>query len=220
MRYEEFVNIQLGKLKKAGLVDPDKMPDMDLYIDQVETFFSSQTKDIDSDTVKRFLTKTMINSYAKHDMIPRPDGKKYTADHMMMIAMVGYLKGVFKMEEIKYLMKPLVDNYNSDFDESIDPEVVYRTACETNADFAERMAEDVDNNIALIKKLFQNNELDDDERLEVFTLILSLAMRADMEKYIAERLIEKYFIEPANEKPVKPAKAARPEKAEKTKKSR
>lgn len=220
MRYEEFVNIQLGKLKKAGLVDPDKMPDMDLYIDQVETFFSSQTKDIDSDTVKRFLTKTMINSYAKHDMIPRPDGKKYTADHMMMIAMVGYLKGVFKMEEIKYLMKPLVDNYNSDFDESIDPEVVYRTACETNADFAERMAEDVDNNIALIKKLFQNNELDDDERLEVFTLVLSLAMRADMEKYIAERLIEKYFIEPANEKPVKPAKAARPEKAEKTKKSR
>ena len=32
MRYEEFVNIQLGKLKKAGLVDPDKIPDMDLYI--------------------------------------------------------------------------------------------------------------------------------------------------------------------------------------------
>ena len=30
MRYEEFVNIQLGKLKKAGLVDPDKIPDMDL----------------------------------------------------------------------------------------------------------------------------------------------------------------------------------------------
>ena len=48
MRYEEFVNIQLGKLKKAGLVDPDKIPDMDLYIDQVETFFKNQTRDIDS----------------------------------------------------------------------------------------------------------------------------------------------------------------------------
>ena len=216
MRYEEFVNIQLGKLKKAGLVDPDKMPDMDLYIDQVETFFKNQTQDIDSETVRRFLTKTMINNYAKHDMIPRPDGKKYTADHMMMIAMVGYLKGILKMDEIKYLMKPLVDNYNSDFDESIDPEVVYRTACETNADFAERLSEDVDKNIVIIKKLFQNNELDDDERLEVFTLILSLAMRADMEKYIAERLIEKYFIEPANERPVKPAKPGKTSKAEKT----
>lgn len=216
MRYEEFVNIQLGKLKKAGLVDPDSMPDIDLYIDQVETYFKNQTADIDSETVKRFLTKTMINNYAKHDMIPRPDGKKYTADHMMMIAMVGYLKGIFKMEEIEYLMKPLVDNYNSDFDDDIDPEIVYRTACETNADFAERMADDIDNNIVMIKKLFQNNELDDDERLEVFTLILSLAMRADMEKYIAARLMEKYFIEPAKEKPVKPAKPTKPEKLKKT----
>lgn len=213
MRYEEYVNIQLGKLKKAGLVDPDSMPDIDLYIDQVETYFKNQTADIDSETVRRFLTKTMINNYAKHGMIPRPDGKKYTADHMMMIAMAGYLKGIFKMEEIKYLMKPLVDNYNSDFDDDIDPEIVYRTACETNADFVEHMAEDVDNNIVMIKKLFQNNELDDDERLEVFTLILSLAMRADMEKYIAARLMEKYFIEPAKEKPVKPAK---PEKQKKT----
>ena len=50
----------------------------------------------------------------------------------------------------------------------------------------------------------------------MFTPILSLAMRADMEKYIAERLIEKYFVEPANEKPVKPAKPGKAAKAEKT----
>ena len=45
-------------------------------------------------------------------------------------------------------------------------------------------------------------------------------MRADMEKYIAERLIEKYFVEPANEKPVKPAKPAKPGKAAKAEKTR
>lgn len=216
MRYEEFVNIQLGKLKKAGLIDPDSIPDIDLYIDQVETYFKNQTKDIDSETVKRFLTKTMINNYAKHNMIPHPDGKKYTADHIMMIAMVGYLKGMFKMEEIEYLMKPLVDNYNSDFDDSIDPGVIYRTACETNVDFAEHMSEEIDNNMTTIKKIFQNNELDDG-RLEAFTLILSLAMRADMEKYIAERLVEKYFIEPANEKPVKTQKQPKQEKLKRIK---
>ncbi len=216
MRYEEFVNIQLGKLKKAGLIDPDSIPDIDLYIDQVETYFKNQTKDIDSETVKRFLTKTMINNYAKHNMIPRPDGKKYTADHIMMIAMVGYLKGMFKMEEIEYLMKPLVDNYNSDFDDRIDPGVIYRTACETNVDFAEHMSEEIDNNMTTIKKIFQNNELDDG-RLEAFTLILSLAMRADMEKYIAERLVEKYFIEPANEKPAKTQKQPKQEKLKRTK---
>lgn len=207
MRYEEYVNIQLTKLKEAGLVNPDKMPGIDLYIDQVETFFRNQTENIDSDTVKRFLTRGMINNYAKNDMIPRPDGKKYTSDHMIMILMVAYLKGIFKMDEIRYMMKPLVDNQNSDFDDSIDPAVVYRTACRTNDAFAERLAEDVDADISMIKKILQENELDDDERLEIFTLILSLAIRADMEKYLAERLIEKYFIEPANEKPEKVKKS-------------
>ncbi len=203
MRYEEFVNVQLKKIKDSGIVDHRKMPDMDLYIDQVEAFFRNETKDIDSQTVRRFLTKGMINNYAKQDMIPRPEGKKYTAEHMMMIVMVAYLKGIFKMDEIKYLMKPLVDNYNSEFDENIDPEVVYKTACMTNAGFAEHLSEDVDENITQIKKIFQEHELDDDERMEAFALILSLAMRADMEKYIATRLMEKYFIEPENEKPEK-----------------
>lgn len=207
MRYEEFVNVQLKKLKESGIVDHRKMPEIDLYIDQVEAFFRNETKDLDSETVKRFLTKGMINNYAKQDMIPRPDGKKYTADHMMMIVMVAYLKGIFKMDEIKYLMKPLVDNYNSDFDENIDPEIVYKTACATNAGFAEYMANEIDDNITIIKKLFQEHELDDDERMEAFTLILSLAMRADMEKYIAARLMERYFIEPENEKPEKVKKA-------------
>lgn len=207
MRYEEFVNVQLKKLKDSGIVDHRKMPEIDLYIDQVEAFFRNETKDLDSETVKRFLTKGMINNYAKQDMIPRPDGKKYTADHMMMIVMVAYLKGIFKMDEIKYLMKPLVDNYNSDFDENIDPEIVYKTACATNAGFAEYMANEIDDNITIIKKLFQEHELDDDERMEAFTLILSLAMRADMEKYIAARLMERYFIEPENEKPEKVKKA-------------
>ena len=203
MRYEEFVNVQLGKLREKALIDQELLPNMDLYMDQVETFFRKQTEGMDSEKAGRFFTKAMINNYVKNGMIPRPEGKKYSEEHLIMILMVAYLKGMFKMEEISYLMKPLVDNYNSDFDDSIDPGLVYRTACETNGDFAERLAEDTDRSIGVIKKLFGEHELDDDERLEAFTLILSLAMRADMEKYLASRLIQRYFVEPAREKPEK-----------------
>ena len=202
MRYEEYVNIQLGKLKEGAIIREADMPDIDLYIDQVESFFEKQAGRTDSETAKKFLTKSMINNYAKHDMIPRPEGKKYSRDHMLMIAMVAYLKGTLRMEKIEYLMKPLVENYNSDFDESIDPSVIYEAACRFNQDYAQRMAEDTDSGISEIKRLFSRED-DDDERMEVFTLILSLTMRADMDRYLAERLIEEYFINPENEKPEK-----------------
>lgn len=203
MRYEETVKIQLQKLINSGIINPDKVPELDLYIDQAETFFSRQLEDIDSQTAHRLLTKSMINSYAKNNLVARPDGKKYTRDHMMMILMTAYLKGIFKVDEIEYLMKPLVENYRSDFDEKIDSELVYRTVCDANADFAEKLAEDTDRIIASIKKSYRENDFDDDERMEAFALILSLTMRADMEKYLAARLMEKYFIEPAKEKPEK-----------------
>jgi hypothetical protein len=206
MRYEEYLNIQLGKLQETGLIDSELIPDMDLYIDQIDAFFKKQTDNVDSETARRFLTKTMINNYAKNNMIPRPVGKKYTKDHIMMILMVAYLKGIFKMEDIGYLMKPLVENYNSDFDESIDSELIYRTACDMNVDTAEKIKAEVDESTDAIKKIFQEHSLEDDERMEIFTLILAMTMRADMEKYIASRLLERYFKEPAKEKPEKEKK--------------
>ncbi len=203
MRYEEYVNIQLEKIKKAGFISSDDMPELDLYIDQAETFFKGQIADLDGESAKKLVTKAMINNYAKHDMIARPDGKKYTKDHLAMIAMVLYLKGMFKMEEIEYLMQPLVENYSSEFDDPIDPVLIYRTAENINEGFADDLIRDVDDDIDLIKRLLDDTDIADDEQMEVFILILSMAMRANAEKYLASRLLETYFINPQREKPEK-----------------
>ena len=45
----------------------------------------------------------MINNYTKNELIPRPEGKKYTKSHILMTAMIIYLKGIFKIEEIEVL---------------------------------------------------------------------------------------------------------------------
>ena len=206
MRYEEYVKIQLGKLCRGGVAAAGKIPTIGLYMDQAEQFFQQQTAEMDGEKIRRFLSKTAINNYTKNSIIPRPAGKKYSDEHMVMILMAAYLKGIFKLEEVRYLMKPLVDNFESDFDESIDPKVIYQVACETVKDYAENLTTETDAHIEQIKKQFGANEMDDDERAEVLTLILSLAMRADMDKYLASRLMEQYFITPATEKPEKPRK--------------
>ena len=39
MRYEEYIKTQFKKLDESSLIREDKIPDLDLYIDQAEMFF-------------------------------------------------------------------------------------------------------------------------------------------------------------------------------------
>lgn len=202
MRYEEFVKIQLDKIIQSGLVSADRMPDIGLYMDQTEAFFGKAFKGLDSDVLKRNYSKPLINNYTKRNMVARPHGKKYSKDHLLMITMVIYLKGIFKLENIEKIMKPLVDNYNSEFEDHIDPEIVYKAACSVNAKTADIFSEDVDNAINTIKKHFADTDIADDESMEILALVLALSMKADMEKYLASRLMDEYFIKPSAEKTV------------------
>lgn len=206
MRYEEYVRIQVELLQKSGIIDKNKIPYLELYIDQVESFFDGQLKAITDETNKWHVTKTMISNYAKYSIIPRSDGKKYSRDHLIMLTMVLYLKGFFKIDDIEYLMKPLVENYNSAFDDQINPETLYATACAANEKFMENFSDNINNEVLSIKKLIEDTDIADDERAEVLILILSLAMKADMEKLLAMKLLDTYFVGPDKEKKTKTKK--------------
>ena len=210
MRYEEYIKTQFRKLDESALIPEDKIPDLDLYIDQAEMFFKTQFEKLDLSGGKNVITKAMINNYTKNELIPRPEGKKYTKAHILMTAMIIYLKGIFKIEEIEVRMKPLVENRKSDFEDHIDPSILYNTACAINEEYVKKLAETVDADIDTIKKCLEETDIADDQRMEIFILILSLAMKADAAKYMAARLLETYFVIPEKE---------RREKTKKTKKT-
>ena len=70
----------------------DEIPGIDLYMDQVTTLMDNKLK-----TTTRYpgedkvLTKTMINNYAKNDLLPAPIKKKYSKDHMYLLILIYYL---------------------------------------------------------------------------------------------------------------------------------
>ena len=196
MRYEEYIKTQLKMLEKSALIPEEKIPDLDLYIDQAAMFFKSHFEGLERPDGKSVITKAMINNYAKNDLIPRPEGKKYTKSHMLMIAMIIYLKSIFKIEEIELLMKPLIENHRSEFEDHIDPSILYNTACEVNRNHAGELASQIDEDIDAIKKMLEDTDIADDQRMEVFTLILSLTMKAASFKFVASKLLETYFIKP------------------------
>ena len=204
MRYEEYLKTQLGKLKDAGLIMTQDLPEMDLYIDQVSTVFRKFMDKLDDSLAEKYVTRPMINNYAKRGLIARPEGKRYTKDHMVMIAMVFYLRSIFKMEDISKIMKPLIDNYSSEYDDTISPELVYALAQEATENRLQEFLSGIDESVSVIKREMEDTDIADDQSMEVLILILTLAMRAEIEKYLAERLMKAYFEQPEKEKKEKP----------------
>lgn len=200
MRYEEFLKQQLNLIKKGGMINVDAMPDMDLYIDQAEGFFGKFLDKLDEGLADKYVTKSMINNYAKKGLIARPNGKKYTREHMVMIAMVIYFRSIFKMEDISKIMKPLIDSYNSEFDDTISPEVIYDIAETVVEKSRSEFFGGLDDSVSVIKRSIEDTDLEDDERMEVLILILTLSIRAGVEKYLASRLMTVYFDEPGKQK--------------------
>ena len=82
---EERLQEILARLDTLSYVKPERIPNIDLYMDQVTTFMDEhlvKTKRYPDDKV---LTKTMINNYAKNNLLPPPNKKKYSRQHILLL---------------------------------------------------------------------------------------------------------------------------------------
>ena len=89
----EFLNSQTH-------VTPEEIPNIDLYMDQVTTFMEEHLKDSKRYEEDKVLTKTMINNYAKNNLLPPPVKKKYSRDHMLMLIFIYYFKNLLSFHDI------------------------------------------------------------------------------------------------------------------------
>ncbi len=63
-------------IDKLDYIDPETIPNIDLYMDQVTTFMDSNLQNSKRRSEDKILTKTMINNYAKNNLLPPPVKKK------------------------------------------------------------------------------------------------------------------------------------------------
>lgn len=60
----------------------------------------------------------MINNYAKNKLLPPPEKKRYSKEHMYMLIFIYYLKGFLPLTDIQAILKPISDEFfgsDSDF---------------------------------------------------------------------------------------------------------
>lgn len=193
MRYEEFVKKTIEEFVAEGTIPAEDFPDMELYMDQTVLFMNRKLELFKKDPKEPVVTKTMIGNYVKHDMIPRPINKRYTRDHLLLLTLILHLKGTFQMQEIQCLMKPLVDNYNSEFDEKLNFMQIYQGVAQAVEEEKSKLAEQIEGDIGKIKDTLGQEEFADDDTTELFMLIATLAMKADAQKFLAQKLLGEYF---------------------------
>lgn len=193
MRYEQFAEKLALEYQKKGLADGKSVPDIDLYIDQMVSCLNSELS-LYAKNGEGPITKGIVSNYTKHKMIPGPEGKRYTKDHCIFMLLVYYLKGCFSMDQVQRLMKPILSNYDSAWDDNVDMQAYYKEILaavrKSEKDFSEQLQERI-----LANKKFLADRGSDDDISELILLITMLIMRSNEERYMAEKLLDEYFPE-------------------------
>ncbi len=205
---ENLLNSIMESLDRIEYIRPEDVPDIDLYMDQVTTFMDSRlrttTRNPGDDKV---LTKTMINNYAKNDLLPPPVRKKYSREHVLLLIFIYYFKGVMSINDIQVLLKPISDKYFSK-ESGFDLEAVYREVFSMEKEEVELLKEDVRRNYMKAQQTFQDAPQEDVDFLQKFSFICLLSF----DVYVKKLMIEK-MVDDLGEK-----KAARAEKSDKKEK--
>ena len=158
---DDLMNSVIASLGRINPIPLEDMPNIDLYMDQLTTFMSERLKRTTRHPdVDKVLTKTMINNYAKNDLLPPPVRKKYSKDHLILLIFIYYYKNLLSINDIQTLITPLKERFHVSDDE-LNLSKVYNTAFELQNEELQPLIEDLKEKYDVyIKKLLIEKILD------------------------------------------------------------
>ena len=189
---QEFVNSLLQRLAKLNYIKPGDVPNIDLYMDQVTTFMDEHLSDVKRYEDDKILTKTMINNYAKNNLLPPPVKKKYSKEHIYVLTFIYYLKNILSISDIQKLLNPLTDKFFNK-EELPDLEYIYSEIYNMEKAQIASLSKDVVERTQVAKEAFLDVENEEDKDfLQLFSLVGLLSFDVYMKKNIIESLIDDY----------------------------
>lgn len=188
---EESIIDILKKLNEIDYIDPDEIPNIDLYMDQVTTFMDEHLAACRRTDDDKILTKTMINNYTKNDFLPPPVKKKYSKEHMYLLIFLYYFKNVLSINDIQKIFKPLTEMFYNNKSEHVSMEEIYRAIFRMERIQTDNLTKDILRRYKASQNLFP--EVTDEAEadfLSRFAVICLLSFDAYMKKQVVERLID------------------------------
>ena len=168
---ESIIHNILERVSGIGYVKPEDIPNIDLYMDQVTTFMEAQLAHSKRYKDDKILTKTMINNYAKNNLLPSPEKKRYSKEHLLVLIFIYYFKNILSINDIQTLLGPLTDKYFKS-DENLDLTSIYTEV------------------FSMEKGTFKDAPEEDRDFLKLFSFICLLSFDVYVKKMLIEQMID------------------------------
>lgn len=185
----DVLNSLLDSLSRIDYIHSKDIPNIELYMDQVTTFMDahlSSTKRYEDDKI---LTKTMINNYAKNNLLPPPVKKKYSREHLLILTFIYYFKNILAIKDIETLLKPLTERYFQK-DNALDLTAIYEGICSMEKSQIPALTEEMKGMFQRAESMFTDAPEEEQKYLQTFSLICSLGFDVYVKKQIIEKLLD------------------------------
>lgn len=187
---EDLLNSILDCLTGIEYIKTDDIPNIDLYMDQVTTFMDKRLRTTARNPGDdKILTKTMINNYAKNELLPPPVKKKYNKEHILLLIFIYYYKSILSINDIQTLLRPITEKFyqnNSDFS----LEDVYNEVFSMEDEQIEILKKDIIEKYRQAENTFTDAPAEEQEFLRKFSLICLLSFDVYTKKMLIESMID------------------------------
>lgn len=189
---DDLLNSILASLGRIKHIELDDIPNIDLYMDQVTTFMDRKLRNTTRYPEEgKILTKTMINNYAKNDLLPPPVKKKYSKEHMILLIFIYYYKGILSISDIQTLLRPITEKYFCTGKE-LDLGAVYEEVFGLEQEEIASLKEDIVKKFEASKETFQAAPAEDREVLQMFSFICMLGYDVYVKKLLIEKMVDSF----------------------------
>lgn len=210
---DEFLNNILRDLQDSKHIPLEDLPNIDLYMDQLTTFMDNRLASTKRYSEDKVLTKTMINNYAKNKILPSPNKKQYTTEHLITLLFIYYFKSFLSITDIQKLLEPIEEKY---FDQDkINLRHIYSEVFSMEDEALKKLRADVEEKYATSRETFAEVPEKDRDLLQKFAFICELCFDVYLKKTIVEKLIDDL---PDSKQDSKKQKAAQKATKDKSKK--
>ena len=189
---DDLLNSIIASLGRIDTISATEIPGIDLYMDQLtscmEERLKKTTRHPESDKI---LTKTMINNYAKNDLLPPPVKKKYSRDHIILLIFIYYFKSVLSINDIQTLLEPLKERFQNT-DQEFNLSDIYNTCFDLQKEELDPLIEDIKKKYERSLSTFEDNGLNEDEKkkMQMFSFIIQMLFDVYIKKLLMEKILD------------------------------
>lgn len=185
---EERLEDLLSHLNSLGRIHVEDIPKIDLYMDQVTTFMESHLESMKRYPDDKVLTKTMINNYAKNNLLPSPVRKKYTQEHILLLIFIYYFKNLLNFNDIETILSYITEHHFGE--KQVPLSRVYTEIFSMEHGQMDKLQEDVREKFKTAQEIFTDTEEPERDALQLFAFICELAFDVYLKKQMIERLAD------------------------------